>query len=337
MIISRDRKGRTIDYLRIAVTDRENLLRIHGVPAEPLCVPEQALLTRGEIEEIGKTAAACGISHIKLTGGEPLLREDFSSIVRLLKSVEGIETVTLTTNGILLPDCFADLKNAGIDGINIDLDTLNRKRYEELTGVDALEQVVRAVELCLFGGIRTKLNVTVSRTSDAADLLRLAELAKTRPLDVRFVELLPIGYGKNIEPMDNYQLLRLLREKYPGMALEKKPEPVNGHRVYTHGMGPAVYYQIPDFKGSIGFISALHDKFCDGCNRLRVTCTGRLKYCLCYEDGVELAPLLRGGLTKAARQKQLREAFATALRMKPDGHPFTPPKKKAVRQAAGAV
>lgn len=327
MITNIDKEGRLIDYLRISVTDRCNLRCRYCMPEAVKLLPKEEILGYQEILTVTEAAASCGISHVKVTGGEPLVRKDCTELVKGLKRISGIETVTLTTNGVLLSERFADLKNAGIDGINISLDTLDRQRYEKITGSDVLEQVLKAVELCLFGGIRTKLNVTVSSESDMEDLIHLAELAKDKPLDVRFIEMMPIGYGKNFEAMDNYHLLKQLRLRYPDMQLEKKPELIHGKRQYIHGMGPAVYYHIASFQGSIGFISAIHDKFCDGCNRLRLTSTGLLKYCLCFEDGIELKPILRAELSEKEQMIRLKEAFCKAMKNKPKEHQFDHPER----------
>lgn len=337
MIKNVDKEGRIIDYLRISITDRCNLRCKYCMPQPVEQLPCEEILRYEELVSVARAAAACGISHIKITGGEPLVRKDCAALVKAVKQIEGIETVTLTTNGVLLSECFADLKNAGVDGINISLDTLDRERYQEITGSDALEAVCKAIDLCMFGGIKTKLNVTVTQESDIKDVMRLAELAKEKPLDVRFIEVMPIGYGKSFEPIDNYYILKQLRGRYPGMHLEKKPEVINGKRIYTHGMGPAVYYSVPEFKGSVGFISAIHDKFCDSCNRLRLTSTGLLKYCLCYEDGIELKPILRAGLSEALVQMQLKEAFRDAMQHKPKEHHFDQPTLISERKAMASI
>lgn len=324
-MVSKDREGRAIDYLRIAVTDRGNLPCRYGVPVERKLVAEDALLMDDELVALVRAAAACGLAHVRLTGGETgevLMRKGLSGLIKRLKALEGIQTVTITTNGVLLPDLFADLKNAGIDGINIDLDTLDAARYQHLNGQDSLDAVKRGLRLCLFGGVPVKLNVTVMEGSDLDDLEQLAALAKTHTLDVRFVELLPLGHGKRAVPMDNYQLLKRLRAHYSGMKREVRQDAARGKQGHRHGMGPAVYYEVPDFAGSIGFISAIHDQFCDNCNRLRVSCTGKLQYCLCYEDGLELAPLLRARLSETKLNQSLREQFRMALRLKPKAHPF---------------
>lgn len=277
--------GRTIDYLRISLTDRCNLRCRYCMPCAVPSVPMDEVLAYEEICEITRAAALEGIHHVRVTGGEPLVRKGCPDCVRMLKEIPGIETVMLTTNGVLLKEALPELLLAGIDGINISLDTLKREKYREITGYDGLPHVLEAIEACVKAGIRTKINVVAAREINETEIVNLAELSKQYPVDVRFIEMMPIGYGKCFHGLDNREVLSQLKERYPGLT-EAKTVPGAGY-------GPAVYVQIPGFPGRTGLISPIHGKFCKDCNRLRLTSVGRLKYCLCYEDSEDLRALVR--------------------------------------------
>lgn len=313
--LNRDGQNRTIDYLRISITDRCNLRCRYCMPFDLDLQPHAAILRDEEILRTARAAAEFGIRHLKVTGGEPLVRLGCTELVRKLKAVPGIETVTLTTNGVLLPQYLDGLQQAGIDGVNISLDTLDRDVYAKITGFDRLNDVLRAIDLSVASGIRTKLNVTVTEQIPPQDFVRLAELAKDRPLDVRFIELMPIGFGTRLCSVDNVLIQERIRECYPRLA----PEPDSAKR---RGFGPAQYWAIPGFQGKIGFISAIHEPFCAQCNRLRLTSTGFLKYCLCYEDGIDLRQILRSGLPEQEESRALLDSFVRAARQKPEQHSF---------------
>ena len=191
-----DRYGRTIDYLRISVTDRCNLRCRYCMPEGIESVPMRQILTFEEIRSVVQAAAANGIRHIKLTGGEPLVRKGLPDLVRILKAVDGIEKVTLTTNGVLLGLYLPELIGAGLDAVNISLDTTDRQKYKELTGSDELNTVMSAIHIANELDIRVKVNA-VSLDLGEANIRNLIEIARQDPIDVRFIEMMPIGFGKN--------------------------------------------------------------------------------------------------------------------------------------------
>ena len=306
--------GRTIDYLRISLTDRCNLRCRYCMPCAVPSVPMDEVLAYEEICEITRAAALEGIHHVRVTGGEPLVRKGCPDCVRMLKEIPGIETVMLTTNGVLLKEALPELLLAGIDGINISLDTLKREKYREITGYDGLPHVLEAIEACVKAGIRTKINVVAAREINETEIVNLAELSKQYPVDVRFIEMMPIGYGKCFHGLDNREVLSQLKERYPGLT-EAKTVPGAGY-------GPAVYVQIPGFLGRTGLISPIHGKFCKDCNRLRLTSVWRLKYCLCYEDSEDLRALVRSPEEVEKRQEKIRKVFREATDRKPGEHRF---------------
>ena len=302
-----DRYGRTIDYLRISVTDRCNLRCRYCMPEGIESVPMRQILTFEEIRSVVQAAAANGIRHIKLTGGEPLVRKGLPDLVRILKAVDGIEKVTLTTNGVLLGLYLPELIGAGLDAENISLDTTDRQKYKELTGSDELNTVMSAIHIANELDIRVKVNA-VSLDLGEANIRNLIEIARQDPIDVRFIEMMPIGLGKQFEFCSEAQILKSLEKRYG------KAEPF----LKTLGNGPGHYYSFEGFQGKVGFISAMSHKFCESCNRVRLTSQGYLKTCLQYDIGIDLKRLLREGAEEAV----LQNAIEKALKNKPLSHQF---------------
>lgn len=326
-----DSFGRTIDYMRISITDRCNLRCRYCMPDGVECLPRREILSLEEINAIGICAARLGIRHIKVTGGEPLVRKDCCELIQMLKSIPGIEKVTITTNGVLLEQYLEPLLKAGTDGINISLDTLDSLLYQKVTGFDCLESVMRVVERAAFLPVPVKINaVSIDFGALAENARQLMELTRRYPVDVRFIEMMPIGYGKQFKTVDHKELLASMYQMYPGLMEDSS----------AHGFGPAVYYRIPGALASVGLISAIHGKFCGDCNRIRLTSRGYLKTCLCYEDGVDLRAVLRQGLEWSEEQghyrwplspgdemiqKRLEEAISQAVAHKPSAHCFERP------------
>lgn len=305
-----DAVGRTIDYMRISITDRCNLRCRYCMPDGIKQIAMSEILTYEEIRKVCVFAAELGIRKIKITGGEPLVRKGCAELIGMIKNIPGITQVTMTTNGVLLQDNLETLKQAGLDGINISLDTLDHEKYQAITGTAACETVRQAVVAAAKSGIRTKVNTVLQSDGDKTEWKQLITLAENLPVDVRFIELMPIGYGKQNTGVSNLELLKEIQEVYPDIRKDSE----------VHGNGPAVYYQIPGFAGCIGFISAMHGKFCKTCNRIRLTSTGDLKPCLCYGDTYPLKDLLRNGT-----DDEIREQIKRAIEQKPAAHCFEEP------------
>lgn len=305
-----DGTGRVIDYLRVSVTDRCNLRCVYCMPprgVEP--VPHREMLTLEEIGTICGAAARLGVTRVKLTGGEPLVRKGCPRLVEMLKAIPGIREVTITTNGILLPRMLGELTAAGLDGVNISLDTLDPVRYKALTRYPLEGDAREAIHAALGAGLRVKVNCVPIREHNDRDLEELAALARDRQLDVRFIELMPVGMGAALTPIPGEEVRQRLEAAFGPM------EPYQGA---PRGNGPAVYYSLPGFTGKIGFISAVSHRFCGDCNRVRLTSTGFLKLCLHYSDGVPLRELARSG----AGEEELARVMAKAIRDKPLHHDF---------------
>lgn len=301
--------GRTIDYLRISVTDKCNLRCKYCMPPGGIdLMPHEELLSLEEIFRVVKIMAPMGISKVRFTGGEPLVRKNLVKLISDVNELPQIKEIAMTTNGVLFADMAEDLKKAGLNSVNISLDTLNSQCFKNITGADAGETVVNAVFKALECGIKTKINCVPCREFNEDDITELVSLAQNNNIDVRFIELMPIGCGKNFHGIPSDEILQKLEEKY-GKYIPSEA---------SFGNGPAKYYEFDNFKGRVGFISPMSHQFCSECNRVRLTAEGRLKLCLHFDKGIELKPLLRGGFT----DEEIREEIKKAVLAKPKAHEF---------------
>ena len=305
-----DSYGRVIDYLRVSVVDRCNLRCVYCMPAEGIKTTDhKEILTFDEIVRICRIMSErMGLKKIKLTGGEPLCRKDLDVLVRQLKELPGIERVTLTTNAVELAENLPALADAGLDGINISLDTLNPELFRKITRRDRLDDVKRGIEAALaYPGITLKINC-VPIGSPEQDLTQIAGIARDHRIHVRFIEMMPIGYGKQFEFQSEDSIRRQLEARFG------PSRPFDG----VLGSGPCHYISFEGFEGKIGFISAISHKFCSGCNRVRLTATGCLKSCLQYNIGTMIKKPMREGIT----DDELAALIARTIQDKPIGHQF---------------
>lgn len=311
----KDSYGRTIDYMRISVTDRCNLRCRYCMPEGIETLPMRELLTFEEILQIVQAAVSLGITKIKITGGEPLVRKDIARLVGMIHAVEGVASVTMTTNGVLLREHLEELVKNGLDAVNISLDTMNAAEYEQITGRDELKNVLAGIEAAEKTGLKVKVNTVLWDNACRDELFPILQLAKERNIDVRYIELMPIGEGKMGKGLSGEEWLHRLRKQYPALCEDDR----------VHGNGPAKYYRIPGFCGSVGFINAVHGKFCENCNRIRLSSTGQLKPCLCYGETADLRKIVRQcnpSGNKKQIQEALADAMAAAIREKPKAHCF---------------
>ena len=304
-----DQYGRKIDYLRISVTDRCNLRCRYCMPEPIDAVRHEDILRYEEILRICRAAIELGITKFKVTGGEPLVRAGCTDFIAALKKQPGTEQVTLTTNGLLLEKNLDALAAAGLDGVNISLDTTDNARFCRITGYtgDGADTLLHVLEECCAKGLKTKINAVLLEETEA-DVPALAAIAEALPVDVRFIELMPIGFGTTMKRVSPEDILAALKERWPDLTPTDE----------TRGNGPAHYYKSAELLGRIGFIDAVSHKFCAGCNRVRLTSTGQLKPCLCYADSADLRALIRGGCT----DEELKEALRVAIYNKPRAHCF---------------
>ena len=307
-----DRYGRVINYLRISVTDRCNLRCCYCMPEGVQDVGMKNILTFEEIWEIVRTGVSLGITHIRITGGEPLMRKGCVDLIRGIREIPGVETITMTTNGVLLENYGKQLKEAGVDGVNISLDTLDPEEFYKITGKRELQEVLAGIRAAKTAGLPVKLNAVNRKELDPIPLVRYAQ---EENLPIRFIEMMPVGYGKKYVGRSNEELRETLE------AVCGKAECMtNREELSRMGSGPAVYYQFSDLKVPVGFISAIHRKFCDTCNRVRLTAEGYLKLCLCYDEGEDLRRVLREG-----EKENLRTIMEQTIFRKPAAHCFEHP------------
>lgn len=307
-----DRYGRVINYLRISVTDRCNLRCCYCMPEGVQDVGMKNILTFEEIWEIVRTGVSLGITHIRITGGEPLVRKGCADLIRGIREIPGVETITMTTNGVLLGNYGKQLKEAGVDGVNISLDTLDPEEFYKITGKRELQEVLAGIRAVKTAGLPVKLNAVNRKELDPIPLVRYAQ---EENLPLRFIEMMPVGYGKKYVGRSNEELRETLE------AVCGKAECMtNREELSRMGSGPAVYYQFSDLKVPVGFISAIHGKFCDTCNRVRLTAEGYLKLCLCYDEGEDLRRMLREG-----EKENLRTIMEQTIFRKPAAHCFEHP------------
>jgi cyclic pyranopterin phosphate synthase len=304
--------GRQITYLRISLTTNCNLRCVYCMPPGGIPVAQSnELLTNDEIVSIVRSAAAEGLQRVRLTGGEPLLRKELVSLVRDLAAVQGIQEVTLTTNGMHLERMAASLAEAGLKRVNISLDTLDAEKFRRVTRGGRIDRVFKGIAAAEEAGLLPiKINTVVVRGLNDGELLDLARLSENHPWYIRFIELMPVGnkddWGSGFPTVgQRYFPVREMRERLAALNLLPVDTP--------HGSGPARTFRIPGAPGTVGFISPLGDHFCESCNRLRLTADGALRPCLLYEDEVPVRDALREG-------GEVIQALRKALACKPQGH-----------------
>ena len=292
---------RKIDYLRISVTDRCNMRCIYCMPSEGIkTVTHNDILSYEEIYRFAKIAVRAGISRIRLTGGEPLVRKGISQLVGYLSTIESLKDISMTTNGILLPVCAEALRTAGLRRINISVDSLDPATFRRMTRGGDLRYIYRAIECAIDTGFSpVKINVVVLKGINE-DIEQFIELAAHYPVHVRFIEFMPGKFGEAFHTVSSAEMLEKLNKIIP---LEKSMAPPGG--------GPAQYFTFPGCLGSIGFISPMSRHFCHRCNRLRLTADGSLIPCLFSTEKIYIRDLL------AKTDEEITEAVLRALQKKP--------------------
>ena len=316
-----DRYQREIHYLRLSVTDLCNLRCRYCMPDGVEKLEREAVLTYEEFLRLAALFARCGIDTVRVTGGEPLVRKNVAQLVAGLKETPGIRRVTLTTNAVLLAEQLPALLDAGLDSVNISLDTLRPEVFRQITARDDFAAVQAGLQAALESGLPVKLNCVPQAGVNEGELEQLAALAKDNAMQVRFIEMMPIGYGAAMPCISGPELRARFVRRWPELA------PLSAAQEHALGDGPAVYYTVPGWQGSIGFIAAVHGKFCASCNRVRLTSQGFLRPCLASETGCDLRALLRSGADDA----QLLAAIRETIWAKPREHHFNDSSMPATR------
>ena len=303
-----DSLGRSIDYVRVSVTDRCDLRCVYCMPAEGIRPLEHGdILGYEEIVRIVALLARLGVKKIRLTGGEPLVRRGLPELVAQLKAVPGIKLVVLTTNGMRLAGQLPALVSAGLDGVNVSLDALDEDVFERITRRPGAEKVLHSIDDALVAGLSTKVNC-VPTELNCSEVIPLAErFLRDGRLSLRFIEMMPIGLGKTVLGIPADELKAMLTAHF-GELTELPHESL---------AGPCRYFSVPGYPGRLGFISAVSSCFCESCNRVRLTSTGFLKTCLQFDEGVALKPLL------AASDGEILAAMRAAIWEKPAHHLFS--------------
>ncbi len=311
---------RPIDYLRISVTDRCNLRCVYCLPAQGVSLlPQREVLSYEEIVTVARLAAELGIKKLRLTGGEPLVRARLPGLVAMLAEIDGIDDISLTTNGVLLKQFACELKKAGLSRVNVSLDSLDREKFQRITRCDRLSDVLEGIEEAKACGLNpVKINMVVMDGINDDELLDFARLTVTDGWHVRFIELMPFasdnpphghsaGGGMGLSP--RFMSAEVIKERIIGLG---KLEPC----LPPTGDGPARYFRLPGASGTIGFITPISQHFCFNCNRLRLTAEGKLRPCLLSDWEIDL----RGPLRSGASPAKLKRIIKQAILNKPESH-----------------
>ncbi|HMQ54111.1 MAG TPA: GTP 3',8-cyclase MoaA [Anaerolineae bacterium] len=307
----KDRFGREINYLRLSLTDRCNLRCVYCMPMHGLTfVPNKELLTAAELEQVVRAAVEVGFSKVRLTGGEPTLRQDIVEIVERINRIDGIREIAMTTNGYRLPYIAEALRRAGMKRVNIHVDSLNKASLEKTMRLGSLEKVWAGIEAAEQAGLLPiKLNAVITRGYNDDAAVDLARLTLTKPWQIRFIELMPFGGPTEIQ-LEHYVSSEEAKgwiERELGPLFEVNQGELDGE---------ARVYRLAGAEGTVGFISPISNPYCDDCNRMRLTADGRLRLCLLTDDELNFRDTLRRG----GSQAELVALFKRAIEAKPVGH-----------------
>ena len=310
---------RPVNYLRISVTDRCNLRCVYCMPEEgvPLLSHED-ILSYEEVSIVARAASELGISKVRLTGGEPLVRMGLATLVTMLAGIEGIDDISLTTNGVLLERYADDLKSAGLKRVNISLDSLRSDRFKKITRLGKLDDVLRGIEAARRAGLNpVKINMVVIRDTNDDEIVDFARLTIDGEWHIRFIEYMPFsGNGREDRSMVSVPEIKQRIETLGVLEPEIRIVDNEQEASSFNGGGPAKYFRLPGAKGTIGFISPVSEHFCKVCNRLRLTADGKLRPCLFSDEEIDLREPLRSGATPDDVKLLIRKAASC----KPEGH-----------------
>ena len=311
-----DRFNRSIDYLRISVTDRCDFRCVYCMSEEMTFLPKKEILTLEEIHTVCQAFTELGVNKIRITGGEPLVRPNISSLFQSVGQLPGLNELLLTTNGSRLNIVSDDLKNTGVSRINVSLDSLNKDKFHEITRTGNLDTVIAGIDAAKEAGIeRIKINSVILKGRNDDEILPLIEFIRDRGLDISFIEEMPLGVISEHDRANTFmaseEIRTIISELYPLEAIADKTG------------GPSRYYKMADSDCRIGFISPHSENFCSTCNRVRVTVEGRLLLCLGNEHSVDLKTVMRKDYdSEEQRLTALKESIVDAMNIKPERHYF---------------
>ncbi|OPC59010.1 GTP 3',8-cyclase MoaA [Elizabethkingia miricola] len=301
----KDKFGRAINYLRLAVVDRCNLRCTYCMPENGLSwIKQQELMTDEEMIRICSVFTELGINKIRITGGEPFVRKNCISLIEQLSQLQGLDDISITTNGLLTQQYIPQLKASGIKSVNLSLDTLDPERFFSITRRRSFDKVMKTLDSLLKHKITVKINTVVMEDQNIEDIIPLVLLTKKLPVDVRFIEEMPFnGTDATVSLKWNYkQIYEHIKAYFPDIIKTEDPKSSTSYN-----------YKIPGFAGSIGIIAAYTRSFCGDCNRIRITPTGELRTCLYEEKGINLKEALRSGKT----DQELKEIIINSIQHKP--------------------
>jgi len=307
-----DRFGRTVNYVRISVTDRCDFRCVYCMAEEMEFLPRAQLLTLEELTTISRAFVELGVDKIRITGGEPLIRRNITKLFQDIGQLPGLRELVTTTNGSQLPKLAGQLKDAGVKRINISLDSLNAQKFKRITRTGELQNVLVGIQAALDVGFeRIKLNTVILKNRNDDEILDLVHFAIDKNIDISFIEEMPLGLIGDHDRAEVYYSSDQIRadiEKV--MTLIPTTESTGG---------PAKYFKIPGTETRVGFISPHSHNFCDQCNRVRLTCEGRLLLCLGQEHSVDLRHVIR---SHPGDMDRLKQAIRDSMTIKPKGHDF---------------
>lgn len=306
-----DRFGRTVDYVRLSVTDRCDFRCVYCMGEEMTFLPHSEVLSLEEIAQVASAFVDLGVKKIRLTGGEPLVRREVMTLIRAVGQLDA--ELAITTNGSQLVDMAQPLRTAGVNRLNISIDSLRDERFKEMTRTGKLHKVLAGIDAAIAAGFdRIKLNAVMMKGRNDDEILDLVNFARDKGVDVSFIEEMPLGFINEHDRAEAYcssdDVRQIIEESYPLLLTDEKTA------------GPSRYYRMNDSRSRIGFISPHSHNFCSECNRVRVTVEGRLLLCLGNEHSVDLRAVLR---RYPNDQKRLQDVIVNAMDLKPEKHDFS--------------
>ncbi|HKI45905.1 MAG TPA: GTP 3',8-cyclase MoaA [Balneolales bacterium] len=321
-----DPHGRVISYLRLSVTDRCNFRCQYCMPEEGMhFVARDDLLTFEELHHLSEIFCRLGITKIRVTGGEPFVRKEITTFLRKLRSVDGLEKLTITTNGTLLQQYVNELKEIGIDTINLSLDSLNRERFYQITRRDKFDEVYSGIFKLLDTGFELKINCVLMKGKNEEDIVPFIELTKNYPISVRFLEEMPFNGSESFDSIrwDYKEIYSYINAHYPDIE-----------NIASDATSTSENYRIPGYKGSFGIIASFSRTFCGTCNRIRLSATGDLRTCLYGPPVINLRDVMRMG----ASTDQLELAIINAVRLREkDGYAAEALNKRTVMESMSVL
>jgi GTP 3',8-cyclase len=311
-----DNFGRTHDNLRISVTDKCNIRCFYCMPEEGVKFqPHEQILRFEEIERFVRVAAGLGVRKLRVTGGEPLLRRDLPTLIRMLSKIDGIQDLALTTNGVLLAEHAQALYDAGLHRINVHLDTLDRARFQQITRRDDFDKVMAGIDAAQRIGYRVKINAVAVKGLVEPDIVPLARFGRERGIEIRYIEFMPLdsqGLWANPRVLTADEMIAMITKEIGALRAIPDQDP----------RAPATEYEFEDGGGRIGFIASVSRPFCLNCNRIRLTADGHFRYCLFAIDEFDVRQMLRGGSSDEEIAASIREW----VKAKWIGHQINSPK-----------